>query len=56
MARSRFVYTLSQVAGMIGENRELIEEVTTNYAIQFIRQGRRKPTKRDRRSMRWNRD
>jgi hypothetical protein len=30
MARSRFIYTLSQVAGMIGENFELIEEVTAN--------------------------
>ena len=30
MARSRFIYTLSQVAGMIGENLELIEEVTAN--------------------------
>jgi hypothetical protein len=29
MARSRFIYTLSQVAGMIGENLELIEEVVT---------------------------
>jgi hypothetical protein len=28
MARSRFIYTLSQVASMIGENLELIEEVT----------------------------
>ena len=30
MARSRFIYTLSQVAGMIGENLELLEEVTAN--------------------------
>lgn len=30
MARSRFIYTLSQVAGMIGENLELIEELTAN--------------------------
>ena len=30
MARSRFIYTLSQVASMIGENLELIEEVTAN--------------------------
>lgn len=30
MARSRFIYTLRQVAGMIGENLELIEEVTAN--------------------------
>jgi len=28
MARSRFIYTLKQVAVMIGENLELIEEVT----------------------------
>lgn len=31
MARSRFVYTLSQVAGMISENLELIEEITANF-------------------------
>lgn len=30
MARSRFIYTLNQVAGMIGANLELIEEVTAN--------------------------
>jgi len=30
MARSRFIYTLSQVAGMISENLELIEEMTAN--------------------------
>ncbi|EJT01454.1 hypothetical protein [Rhizobium sp. CCGE 510] len=30
MARSRFIYTLKQVAAMIGENLELIEEVTAN--------------------------
>lgn len=30
MARSRFIYTLKQVAVMIGENLELIEEVTAN--------------------------
>lgn len=30
MARLRFIYTLRQVAGMIGENLELIEEVTAN--------------------------
>ncbi|MFN7104478.1 MAG: hypothetical protein ACK4N1_17820 [Pseudorhizobium sp.] len=30
MARSRFVYTLSQVAGVIGENLESIEEMTAN--------------------------
>lgn len=31
MARSRFIYTLSQVAGMISENLELIEEITANF-------------------------
>ncbi|MDQ0458347.1 hypothetical protein QO005_004708 [Rhizobium paknamense] len=30
LARSRFIYILSQVASMIGENLELIEEVTAN--------------------------
>lgn len=30
MAGSRFIYTLKEVAGMIGENLELIEEVTAN--------------------------
>lgn len=30
MARSRVIYTLKEVAGMIGENLELIEEVTAN--------------------------
>ncbi|MHC2567730.1 hypothetical protein ACVMH6_000058 [Rhizobium leguminosarum] len=30
MARLRFIYTLKQVAGMIGENLELIEAVTAN--------------------------
>ena len=30
MARSRFIYTLRQVAGMIFENLELIEEITAN--------------------------
>lgn len=30
MARSRFIYTLKQVAVMIGENHELIEEMTAN--------------------------
>nr|CAD6437845.1 hypothetical protein REQ54_04292 [Rhizobium sp. Q54] len=30
MARSRFIYTFSQVASMIGENLELIEEVSAN--------------------------
>jgi hypothetical protein len=30
MARSRFIYTLKEVAGMIEENLELLEEVTAN--------------------------
>ena len=30
MARSRFIYTLKQITGMIGENLELIGEVTAN--------------------------
>ncbi|MBP2238894.1 hypothetical protein J2Z31_005435 [Sinorhizobium kostiense] len=30
MARSKIIYTLRQVADMIGENLELIEEVTSN--------------------------
>ena len=30
MKRSMFIYTLSQVAGMIGENLELIEELIAN--------------------------
>ena len=30
MARSRFIYTLKEVAVMIGENLELLEEVTAN--------------------------
>ncbi|MGV1788650.1 hypothetical protein [Agrobacterium tumefaciens] len=30
MARSTFIYTLRQVASMIGENLELIQEVTAN--------------------------
>lgn len=30
MARSRFVYTLKEVAGMISENLELVEELTAN--------------------------
>ncbi|EHK79136.1 hypothetical protein SM0020_05445 [Sinorhizobium meliloti CCNWSX0020] len=30
MAQSRFIYTLKEVAVMIGENLELIEEVTAN--------------------------
>jgi hypothetical protein len=30
MARSRFIYTLKEVAGMIGENLELIEELAAN--------------------------
>ncbi|WP_426131911.1 hypothetical protein [Pararhizobium sp. PWRC1-1] len=30
MARSRTIYTLKEVADMIGENLELLEEVTAN--------------------------
>jgi len=30
MARSRHIYTLKEVAAMIGENFELIEEITAN--------------------------
>ena len=30
MARSKTIYTLKEVAGMIGENLELLEEVTSN--------------------------
>jgi hypothetical protein len=30
MARSRHIYTLKEVAAMIGENLELIEEITAN--------------------------
>jgi len=30
MKRSRFISTIGEVAGMIGENLELIEEVTAN--------------------------
>jgi len=30
MARSRTIYTLKEVAVMIGENLELLEEVTAN--------------------------
>jgi hypothetical protein len=30
MARSRFISTLKEVAVMIGENLELLEEVTAN--------------------------
>ena len=30
MASSRFIYTLKEVAGMIGENLELLEEITAN--------------------------
>lgn len=30
MARSKTIYTLKEVAGMFGENLELLEEVTSN--------------------------
>ncbi|TCP77804.1 MULTISPECIES: hypothetical protein [unclassified Rhizobium] len=45
MARSRFIYTLQEVATMISENLELIEEVTANSdniaegELVFIRDG-----------------
>jgi len=37
MARSRIIYTLKEVAEMIGENLELIEEVTANCILKAIR-------------------
>lgn len=30
MARSKTIYTLKEVAGMVGENLELLGEITTN--------------------------
>ncbi|MCD2175642.1 hypothetical protein [Rhizobium sp. C4] len=51
MARSRFIYTLKEVAGMIGENLELIEEVTANSdniaegELVFVRDGSEDGTK-----------
>jgi hypothetical protein len=51
MARSRFIYTLKEVAGMIGENLELIEEVTANSdniaegELVYVRDGSEDGTK-----------
>jgi hypothetical protein len=51
MARSRFIYTLKEVASMIGENLELIEEVTANSdnitegELVYIRDGSEDGTK-----------
>lgn len=51
MARSRFIYTLKEVAGMIGENLELLEEVTANSdniaegELVYVRDGSEDGTK-----------
>lgn len=51
MARSRLIYTLKEVAGMIGENLELIEEVTANSdnitegELVYVRDGSEDGTK-----------
>ncbi len=51
MARSRFIYTLKEVASMIGENLELIEEVTANSdniaegELVYVRDGNEDGTK-----------
>lgn len=51
MARSRFIYTLTEVASMIGENLELIEEVTANSdniaegELVYVRDGSEDGTK-----------
>ncbi|MBP2470998.1 hypothetical protein JOH52_007092 [Sinorhizobium meliloti] len=51
MARSRFIYTLKEVAVMIGENLELIEEVTANSdniaegELVYVRDGSEDGTK-----------
>lgn len=51
MARSRFIYTLKEVAGMIDENLELIEEVTANSdniaegELVYVRDGSEDGTK-----------
>ncbi|WP_160012619.1 hypothetical protein [Rhizobium sp. 18055] len=51
MARSRFIYTLKEVASMIGENLELIEEVTANSdniaegELVYVRDGTEDGTK-----------
>ena len=51
MARSRIIYTLKEVAKMIGENHELIEEVTANSdnisegELLYVRDGSEDGTK-----------
>jgi hypothetical protein len=51
MARSRFIYTLKEVAGRIGENLELIEVVTANSdniaegELVYVRDGTEDGTK-----------
>ncbi|MGZ2505405.1 hypothetical protein ACVINI_005951 [Rhizobium beringeri] len=51
MARSRFIYTLKEVAVMIGENLELLEEVTANSdniaegELVYVRDGSEDGTK-----------
>ena len=51
MARSRVIYTLKEVASMIGENLELIEEVTANSdniaegELVYVRDGSEDGTK-----------
>ena len=51
MARSRFIYTLNEVSVMIGENLELIEEVTANSdniaegELVYVRDGSEDGTK-----------
>ncbi|RFB86044.1 hypothetical protein B5K11_29110 [Rhizobium leguminosarum bv. trifolii] len=51
MARSRFIYSLKEVASMIGENLELIEEVTANSdniaegELVYVRDGTEDGTK-----------
>ena len=51
MARSRFIYTLKEVAGMIDENLELIEEITANSdniaegELVYVRDGSEDGTK-----------
>ncbi|RWB36590.1 MAG: hypothetical protein E5X48_32200 [Mesorhizobium sp.] len=51
MARSRFVYTLKEVAGMISENLELVEELTANSdniaegELVYVRDGSEDGTK-----------
>ncbi|NHT77034.1 hypothetical protein [Ferranicluibacter rubi] len=51
MARSRFIYTLKEVARVIGENLELIEEITANSdniaegELVYVRDGSEDGTK-----------